>query len=224
MKQAGTSADVEVMPGTRVLLKADRRDGDLQDSQNAELAVRQTLNSEWKSPSACAPTTAPMSYRMPAPCSLQTGSRTDAQLRADYRPDRQGGKPGEKEDWEAYGYVQGTLERDDTRDPNNCVGLGGVLQVSERVKLSGEALQRQHGRGRQAEGADYRISDRSNAYLAYTVETESLDVAWRGRQGTLISGASTRVRPIACVWRRPLGQRRGPAKPDAGLRHRLVAQ
>lgn len=192
VKQAGASADVEVVPGTRILLKADRRDGDLQDSQNAELAVRQTLNSEWEV--AAGVRADDRSKVTPNASALlsQTGSRTDAQLRADYRPDRQGGKPGEKEDWEAYGYVQGTLERDDTRDPNNRVGLGGALQVSERVKLSGEASSGSMGVGGKL-GADYRISDRSNAYLAYTVETESPDVAWRGRQGTLVSGASTRV-------------------------------
>lgn len=192
VKQAGVSADVEVAAGTRILLKADRREGDLQDSQNAELAVRQALNSEWEV--AAGVRADDRSKVTPNASALlsQTGSRTDAQLRADYRPDREGGKPGEKEDWEAYGYVQGTLERDDTRDPNNRVGLGGALQVSERIKLSGEASSGSMGVGGKL-GADYRISDRSNAYLAYTLETETPDVAWRGRQGTLVSGASTRV-------------------------------
>ncbi len=192
VRQAGGSADVEVAEGTRVLLKADRREGDLQDSQSAEFAVRQTLNSEWEA--SVGVRSDDRSKVTPNASALlsQTGSRTDAQLRADYRPDRQNGKPGEKENWEAYGYVQGTLERDDTRDPNDRVGLGGAVQVSERVKLSGEASNGSMGVGGKL-GADYRISDRSNAYLAYTVETESPDVAWRGRQGTLVSGASTRV-------------------------------
>jgi len=192
VRQAGVSADVQVAEGTRVLVKADRREGDLQDSQNAELAVRQTLNSEWEVSAGVRADDRSKVTPNASGLLSQTGSRTDAQLRADYRPDREGGKPGEKENWEAYGYVQGTLERDDTRDPNNRVGLGGAWQLSERVKLSGEASNGSMGVGGKI-GADYRISDRSNAYLAYTVETETPDVAWRGRQGTLVSGASTRV-------------------------------
>jgi hypothetical protein len=88
--------------------------------------------------------------------------------------------------------VQGTAERDDTRDVNNRAGLGGEYQLTERVKLIGEASDGNMGIGGKI-GADYRLSDRSNAYLTYTEETESPDLAYRGRQGTLVSGASTRV-------------------------------
>ena len=46
-----------------------------------------------------------------SPTLSQNGARTDLQLRADYVPLKDGGKPGEKEDWSLYGFVQGTVER-----------------------------------------------------------------------------------------------------------------
>ncbi len=192
VKQHGMAADVEVRPGTRVQVKADQREGDLQDGNNVEVAVRQVVNPEWDV--AVGARVDDRSNVVPNASELlsQTGSRTDAQVRLDYKPDRKDGKPGEKEDWLAYGYVQGTVDRDGTRDANNRAGLGGEIQVTDRVKLIGEASDGNQGLGGKI-GADYRLSDRSNAYLTYTMETESPDVSYRGRQGTLVSGASTRV-------------------------------
>lgn len=192
LRQYGVSADVEVAAGTRVIVKADQRDGELQDSQNVEVAVRQALTSEWELGVGARLDDRSNVVPNASPILSQTGSRTDAQVRLDYKPDLKDGKPGEKEDWEVYGYVQDTLQRDDTRDPNDRVGVGGGLQLSERIKVNGEVSTGSMGVGGKV-GADYRISDRSNAYLTYAMETESPDVAWRGRQGTLVSGASMRV-------------------------------
>ncbi len=191
-KQQGVAADVEVRPGTRVQVKADQRNGDYQDADSAEVAVRQTVNPEWEV--AVGTRRDDRSNVTPNASELlsETGTRTDVQVRADYRPERKDGKPGDKEDWAAYGYVQGTVERDDTRDPNNRAGLGGEYQLTERVKLIGEASDGNQGVGGKI-GADYRLSDRSNAYLTYAMETENPNYAYRGRQGTLVSGASTRV-------------------------------
>jgi outer membrane protein OmpA-like peptidoglycan-associated protein len=192
IKQHGVNADVEIVQGTRLLVKADQRNGDLQDSQNLEVAVRQTINPEWDVAVGARMDDRSKVVANASPLLSQTGSRTDAQVRVGYKPERKDGKAGEKDDWEAYGFVQATLEHDATRDANNRVGVGGSLQVSERVKLLAEVSDGSMGIGGKV-GADYRVSDRSNAYLTYAMETESPDIAWRGRQGTLVSGASTRV-------------------------------
>jgi len=42
-------------------------------------------------------------------------------------------------------------------------------------------------------GADYRLSDRSNAYTNYLIETERPDSLYRGRHGTFVNGSSYRV-------------------------------
>lgn len=192
VKQQGVAADVELREGTRLLVKADQRDGDYQDVDNVEVAVRQAITPEWEVAVGARADDRSNVIANNSPLLSQVGARTDAQVRLDYKPERKDGKPGEKEDWDAYGYVQGTVERDDTRDPNNRVGLGGTIQLTERVKLIGEASDGNQGIGGKI-GADYRLSDRSNAYLTYAMETESPNVAYRGRQGTLVSGASTRV-------------------------------
>jgi hypothetical protein len=164
----------------------------LQDSQSIEVAVAQTLSSEWGLTVGTRLDDRTSVVPNASTLLSQTGSRTDTQARVDYKPDRKEGKTGGKENWEAYGYVQGTLQRNDTRDSKNRVGAGGALQVSERVKLVSEVSDGSMGAGGKV-GADYRLSDRSNAYLTYTMETESADIASRGRHGTLVSGGSTRV-------------------------------
>lgn len=192
LRQYGLLADVQVAAATRLIAKADQRDGELQDSKNLEVAVRQSLGPEWGVAVGARLDDRSSVIPNASPLLSQVGSRTDAQVRVDYKPDRKEGKPGEKENWEAYGYAQDTLARDDTRNLNNRVGMGGKLQVSERVKLIGEVSNGNLGVGGKF-GADYRLSDRSTAYLTYTMETESTDIATLGRQGTLVSGASTRV-------------------------------
>ncbi|WP_019143403.1 OmpA family protein [Noviherbaspirillum massiliense] len=191
VNQQGVKADVEVRQGTVLSGKADRRNGETQDSQAAEVALRQDLTREWQASVGVRRDERSNVIANASPTLSQIGARTDSQIRLDYKPD-DGGKPGAKKDWEAYSFVQGTLAHDDTRELNNRAGLGGGWQASERVRLNAEASGGSLGPGGKL-GADYRVSDRSNAYLNYVLESESPDVAWRGRQGTWVSGASTRV-------------------------------
>lgn len=192
LKQQGLRADVQVAEDTSVIAKVDNRDGEIQDSKAMEVGLRQKLGSEWtgavglrrderQSPAANA-----------SQILSQNGGRSDLILRGEYRPDKESGKPGEKEDWDAYGFVQGTLAKDGNRQDNHRAGGGAAWRVSDRFKLTAELSDGSLGVGGKL-GGDYRLSDRGNAYLNYVVETESPDVAWRGRQGTWVSGSSTRV-------------------------------
>lgn len=192
VRQFGAAADIEVRQGTRILLKGDQRHGDLQDGKYLEAAVRQAVNPEWDvvvgARADDRSNVVPNASRILS----ETGSRTDVQVRAEYRPELGGGRPGEKANWSGYGYVQGTVERDPSREANNRLGAGGEVQVTDRVKLLGEASDGNLGVGGKL-GADYRLSDRSNAYMTYTVESENPNVSYRGRQGAFVTGASTRV-------------------------------
>ncbi|MDD2875354.1 MAG: hypothetical protein PHG21_17170, partial [Azoarcus sp.] len=96
-------------------------------------------------------------------------------------------------------YVQGTAERSGERDDNNRVGAGGSMQVSDRLRMKAEASGGNGGPGGLL-GGEYRISDRSNAYLNYVIETEDPEYAWRGRHGTWVSGADYRVSETARVF------------------------
>ena len=191
VKQQGAKATVEVAAGTKLEVKADKRDGELQDSENLEVAVRRKLGEEWQGSLGLRHDNRSNVVANASSLLSQNGARTDAHLRLDYLPAKENGKPGEKEDWSAYGFVQDTLDRNGTREPNNRAGLGGAWRVNDRVKLLTEISDGNLGTGGKI-GADYRVSDRSNAYLNYVLESESPDVAWRGRQGTWVSGSTTR--------------------------------
>lgn len=192
VKQQGAKASVQVVEGTQLDVKADKRDGEQQDSDNMEVAVRQKLGDEWQ---ASIGVRHDNRHNLAANVSSllsQNGARTDAHLRLDYQPLKDGAKPDQKDDWTAYGFVQDTLNRDGTREPNNRAGIGGAWRLNDRVKLLTEVSDGNMGAGGRI-GADYRLSDRSNAYLNYVLESESPDVAWRGRQGTWVSGSTMRV-------------------------------
>jgi flagellar motor protein MotB len=93
--------------------------------------------------------------------------------------------------WDSYGFVQGTVARTGDRGENDRAGLGGSYQVSNRLRLGAEASGGSGGAGGRLSG-DYQIDDRSTVYLTYTMETESQDNNYAGRQGTLTSGTHYR--------------------------------
>lgn len=192
LKQNGLKADVQLTASTTLEAKADKRDGDTQDSKNLEVAVRQKLGEEWQVAAGLRRDERQNLVPNASTILSQNGSRTDTQVRLDYKPDKDGGKPGEKADWDAYGFVQGTIARDGDRELNNRAGLGGAWRLNDRVKLLAEGSDGSQGAGGKI-GVDYRLSDRSNAYANYQVETENPNVAWRGSQGTWISGVTTKL-------------------------------
>jgi len=192
VSQSGVKAEVQVTETTRLDAKADARNSDTQDAKNLELAVRQKLNAEWEMAVGLRRDDRQNAVANASSLLSQNGGRTDAVVRAEYKPGKEGGKPGEKDDWEAYGFAQDTLARSGAREDNNRLGAGGAMRINDRVKVLAELSEGSLGAGGKV-GADYRLSDRSNAYLNYVVESENPDWAYRGRHGTWVSGSSTRV-------------------------------
>jgi len=196
--QSGARAEVDVTERDRVSLKADVRDGDIQDRSNIEAGLRHQLDEEWALSAGVRQderrNTAP--GLIASPTLAQQGRRTDVILRADYQPQKE---EGGADDWAVYGYVQGTAERTEERDDNNRVGAGGSMQVTDRLRVKAEASGGNGGPGGLV-GGEYRISDRSNVYLNYVIETEDPEYAWRGRHGTWVSGADYRVSETARVF------------------------
>ncbi|MCC6532384.1 MAG: OmpA family protein [Burkholderiales bacterium] len=102
-------------------------------------------------------------------------------------------EPGMRyEPWSLYGFVQGTASHSGNRTPNDRAGVGGSWQLTDRLRLIGEASSGDGGLGGKV-GGDWRIDDRSNAYLNYTMETERPDAAYRGRFANLVSGTRHRL-------------------------------
>lgn len=192
IRQQGVKASVELTDTTQLDVKADNRSGEFQDARNAELALRQKLNAAWELAVGVRNDNRDNKVTNASPTLTQNGQRTDALVRLGYRPLKSDGKPGEPDNWSAYGFAQGTIAHDDTRDANNRLGAGATWRVTDRINLSAEASEGSLGMGTKL-GADYRLSDRSNAYLNYIVESEQPDSTYRGRQGSFVSGSSTRV-------------------------------
>ncbi len=194
VKQQGAKASVLVREGTTLEVKADSRTADSQDVRNGEIGVRQKLDEQWELGVGIRhdlrDTHLPLAIASPS--LSQNGGRTDVIARLDYKPLKADGKSDEREDWEAYGFVQGTTARSGDRDENNRAGVGGGLRINDRLKVLAEVSDGNMGVGGKL-GADYRLSDRSNAYLTYGMETDNPNNAYRGRQGTWVSGSSMRV-------------------------------
>ena len=192
VRQAGVRAALPLGEATELQVKADDREADTQDYSNGELALRRRISEEWALAVGMRRDSRVTRIANASPTLSQNGVRTDVVARAEYRPDRAGGQPGEKEDWSVYAFVQGTAARTGDRDQNDRAGLGGSWRMNDRLTLNAEASDGSLGGGGLL-GADYRLSDRSNAYLNYRLESESPDVAYRGRYGSWVSGSDYRV-------------------------------
>ena len=118
------------------------------------------------------------------------GDRTDLTLQANYDSDN---------NWDGYGFVQGTVERDDTRRENNRYGVGGTTKISDRLDINGEISGGNGGLGAQV-GSDYRLTDRSNVYLGYELDPDRTDNLFRGRNGQLTSGMKHRYSDALSVF------------------------
>lgn len=102
-------------------------------------------------------------------------------------------EPGMRyEPWSLYGFVQGTASRSGNRTDNDRAGVGGSWQATDRLRVLGEVSAGDGGAGGKI-GGDWRIDDRSNAYLTYSVENERPDAAYRGRFSNLVSGSRYRL-------------------------------
>ncbi len=96
------------------------------------------------------------------------------------------------EPWSLYGFVQGTASRSGNRTANDRAGIGGSWQATDRLRVIGELSGGDGGAGGKV-GGDWRIDDRSNAYLTYSMENERPDAAYRGRFSNLVSGTRYRL-------------------------------
>ena len=205
-RQAGARADLPLGPATDVKVKVDRRDAASQDTRVAEASLRQQLDPRW-----AASLGARSEDRGVANLALirsdilaENGTRTDAIARLDYQsvdsdPTKRDTLPTTLGSWNTYGFMQQTLARTGTRRDNDRAGLGGGWQATDRVHVDAEVSDGDGGVGGKL-GADYRISDRSNFYGQYLMETERPDLVYRGRFGTLLAGVRSKLNDRVGVY------------------------
>ena len=126
------------------------------------------------------------------------GERNDAILQALYH---------ESEDWSLYGFTQATLSRDEGREANNRIGVGGDYRLNERTTLNGELSGGNLGLGGKA-GVNYDATERTNLYLNYQLDNDRGDDGFasrsglygNGRTGQLVTGARSRWTDSTSVY------------------------
>ena len=210
VEQAGGSVSWQVSSETEVLAKLDRKEAASQDSQSAEVNLRQRFSPNWTAGLGLRHDDLDTRVANASSILSQSGGRADLVARLEYLPDEK-----EKADWSAYGYVQGTLERDAGRDANDRVGVGGEKRINDRFKLGGELSEGAGGLGARISG-DWRVDDRTSFYSSYTLTPDRTDDGYRGRAGLFTAGGKSRFSDAVGVH---VEERYQHGEGPAGLTH-----
>ncbi len=118
----------------------------------------------------------------------ETGRRSDAAIKYRYAPLNE---EGEKERYEVYGLLQGTIHKSSERDPNNRAGLGGRYDLNDRISLNGDATTGNGGWGGEL-GAEYTKSERTSYYASYLIDTDRSDTGLRSKSSSFTLGGKSR--------------------------------
>jgi len=99
--------------------------------------------------------------------------------------------PGPGSDWNAYGFVQGTVDKSETRTDNSRAGVGATFRVNDRVRVGAEASDGNGGLGGRLLG-EYRMDDRRSFYLNALSQSDRTDTALQGRATSWTTGSRYR--------------------------------
>lgn len=152
----GVAASLPVTSSTQIVIKADQltnsatgtnRTAALDISQHvgANLVAKLGMRSDSLVPG--------LLYN-----SVQSGNRTDAALQIAYAPKGQNSS--------VYAFGQATLDHGTTRAKNDRVGVGGKLELSDTVSLSGEVSEGSGGVGASIL-LNHKLSQDSETYIGY---------------------------------------------------------
>ncbi|MFT6331734.1 MAG: hypothetical protein ACJAW3_000051 [Lentimonas sp.] len=118
----------------------------------------------------------------------EDGRRIDFATKLNYAPISESGV---KKNYEIYATAQATIKRDEGRDKNNRVGLGGKYDVNKKVTVNGEGSVGNGGFGSKL-GLEYRATDRTSYYTTYQMDAQRTDLGQRSRSSSFVSGAKSR--------------------------------
>jgi hypothetical protein len=173
-----------------VTAKADRRIQDLGLQTSAEeLNVRYQLSPSWSVGTGVRKDERE-DFSPVVPLTQQVGERTDAIVTLGF---------DSRTDWRAYGFVQETVSKTESREDNGRAGVGGSYRFGKQLRLDAEVSGGDLGAGAKL-GTSYLLSDRTNLYLNYALENERADNGLEGQRGNLISGVKRRLSDSSSVY------------------------
>ncbi|NOT15129.1 MAG: OmpA family protein [Methylotenera sp.] len=194
-KQVGFATDVEITEATSVQVKTDVKNADTQDTKAIQASVKQKFTQNWAGSVGVRLDNMDTYVANASKTLSQDGDRTDLGVQIDYQPDSEAQNP----DWNVYGFVQNTVSNSGNRLDNDRIGAGGKWRVNEKFSLLGEASSGNQGFGGKL-GGDWQVTDRSQLYLNYALDADRTDSLYRGRQGTLVTGAKSRYTDSMTVY------------------------
>jgi hypothetical protein len=127
------------------------------------------------------------------PLTQQQGERMDAVVQVGYDSNGR---------WNAYGFVQDTLDLTGTLEENSRVGTGGSYRISERLSIDAELSNGDLGAGGRL-GTNYMPTERTSLYMNYALENERTDNGLRsttGSEGSFVTGVKTRLSDSSSVY------------------------
>ncbi len=227
VRQDGGETSLPLSDATQIAAKFDNTDSTAQTVHTGEVAVEHKLDQNWRVAVGTRIDDRETAVANASPILSQNGSRTDVAVTLGYQPTPRAtaaattvadattaattaattvvattataAKPSARPPWDVYGFVQGTAERTDSRPENDRSGAGGSYQVTDALRVGAEASDGSLGFGAKA-NTDYRIDDRSNVYLNYTLAADQPDALNVGRSGTLTTGTRYRYNDATSVY------------------------
>ncbi|MEM7662364.1 MAG: SdrD B-like domain-containing protein [Pseudomonadota bacterium] len=198
VSQYGGQADVAVSDRSRVVLKGDVVNGERLSTAAIEGGVEHARTSGLFAAAGLRHDDRGGQQVSLSPLENERGSRTDLNVQAGYAT-RYREDAAERRDWSAYAFGQATLETTGSRQENDRIGVGGDVQINQRLKLDGEVSSGALGLGAKG-GAEYQFGDQSSVYLGYSLLAENPDAFNTGQLGRLTSGVKTRFSDTVSVF------------------------
>lgn len=195
IEQFGASVDAEITDSFSLETRVDSKEAETQDTLAASITGSYQLNQQWSLSAGVRYDDLDNRFANSSPTLSENGSRTDLAGQIEYIPPATADNP----DWSAYGFLQGTLNTTETREENDRFGVGGRYKIFDPLQLTGEISGGDGGLGGLV-GADWRVNERSQLYMNYTVDTERTDNLYRGRQSQFTSGGKTRYSDSLSVY------------------------
>jgi outer membrane protein OmpA-like peptidoglycan-associated protein len=224
--QEGGALSMPLNATTQVVGKIDNLSSATTTILSGELALDHKLDDHWHVQVGARTDERENATPNASPILSQNGARTDLAVTLGYQSALVPGHPGDPapidssaatppgaaaasganggpgtahSGWDAYGFVQQTAYRTDTRSDNDRVGLGGGDQITSLLHVGAEASEGSLGFGGKL-STDYHIDDRSNLYLNYSLAADQPDALNTGREGMLTSGTRYRYNDATSVY------------------------
>ncbi|MEN7972781.1 MAG: OmpA family protein [Verrucomicrobiota bacterium] len=190
LDQYGGTAELPFFDRMNLRIKADNRIEDKGlETEAAELNLDYMINDLWTVSSGVRRDSRE-DNSLVVPLTQEEGERTDVVTRLLY---------DSRARWNAYGFLQETIQTTANREDNSRIGAGGSYRVTDRFKVDGEISEGDLGEGGRL-GTEYLYSDRTTLYLNYALENERTDNGLGARKGNMASGFRSRYSDSASVY------------------------